>query len=37
MARAGIEYKVIGNFFGICKQRAGEIALKEGVRRNGCY
>jgi hypothetical protein len=33
MAKNNIPYKVIGEKFGICKQHAGNIAIKEGVKR----
>ena len=35
MAASGIKYASIAKEFGICKQAAGQIALKEGVRRHG--
>lgn len=35
MARAGVPYKDVAAQFGICPQRAGQIALNHGVRRNG--
>lgn len=34
-ARNGEKYKKIAMHFGICKQHAGSIAIKNGVRRNG--
>lgn len=35
MAREGVPYKEVAARFGICRQRAGQIAIKLGVRRNG--
>lgn len=35
MAKDGAPYAEIGARFGICKQHAGQIAIKNGVRRNG--
>ena len=35
MAKSGIPYQEIANKFNICKQHAGQIALKHGVKRNG--
>lgn len=34
-SKAGVSYSEIGNSLGICKQHAGRIAIKNGVRRNG--
>lgn len=35
MAKAGIPYKEVAAAFGICRQRAGQIAIQNGVRRDG--
>lgn len=35
LAKAGIPYKEIAKKFGVCRQSAGSIAIKNGVRRNG--
>jgi hypothetical protein len=35
MARSGALYKDVATAFGICRQHAGQIAIKNGVRRNG--
>ncbi|MBF5007633.1 HNH endonuclease signature motif containing protein [Diaphorobacter caeni] len=35
LARQGVQYKDIAAKFGICRQHAGQIAIKNGVRRNG--
>lgn len=35
MAKQGLPYKEIAARFGICKQHAGQIAIKNGVRRYG--
>lgn len=35
MAHDGLPYKAIAQQFGICRQHAGYIAIKNGVRRNG--
>ena len=35
MAKQGHQYKEIAARFGICRQHAGQIAIKNGVRRNG--
>jgi hypothetical protein len=35
MAKAGMPYKDVASAFGICKQHAGQIAIKNGVHRNG--
>ena len=35
LAKQGVQYKDIAAKFGICRQHAGQIAIKNGVRRNG--
>lgn len=35
LAKQGHQYKEIAARFGICRQHAGQIAIKNGVRRNG--
>ncbi len=35
LARQGIKYTEISARFGICRQHAGQIAIKNGVRRHG--
>lgn len=35
LAKSGVKYKDIAEKFSICQQRAGQIALTNGVRRNG--
>lgn len=35
MAREGMPYKEIAQQFGICRQHAGQVAIRNGVRRNG--
>lgn len=35
MAQQGYRYKEISAHFGICRQCAGQVAIKNGVRRNG--
>lgn len=35
MARRGVKYKAISEKFGIHRAHAGEIAIQQGVRRNG--
>ncbi len=35
MAKAGKPYKEVAQAFGICRQHVGQIAIKNGVRRNG--
>lgn len=35
LAKQGVKYKDIAAKFGICRQHAGQIAIKNGVRRNG--
>lgn len=35
LAKQGYQYKEIAARFGICRQHAGQIAIKNGVRRNG--
>ncbi|HJP69525.1 MAG TPA: hypothetical protein VJ846_11535 [Sphingomicrobium sp.] len=35
MAKLGVPYQEIATKFGIGKQRAGQIAIKNGVRRYG--
>lgn len=35
LAKQGHQYKEIAARFGICRQHAGQVAIKHGVRRNG--
>lgn len=35
MAKDGVKYKHIASEVGICRQRVGQVAIKEGIRRNG--
>lgn len=35
LAKAGMKYEYVAALFGICRQHAGHVALKNGVRRHG--
>lgn len=35
LAKQGVPYQEIADIFGICKQHAGQVAIRNGVRRNG--
>lgn len=35
LAKAGVPYKQVSALFGICRQHVGQVAIRNGVNRNG--